>query len=172
MSFAAQLVIGLVLVVLGFGGGVKYHAGVDAQRELAAKALQESDRIQQRKFGDQAAGQHAGKLVKLSNQLGDAREQIASLSGRECLAADTVGVLNRIDGDGAAAGKPSGAAGATAGAGDERYATDKDVARFIAACRAQYGAVSDQVNKILDIEDSRHPPATSTVQTPARPPPE
>ena len=35
MSLAAQIVIALILLVAGFGGGVKYHAGVIAQRDLA-----------------------------------------------------------------------------------------------------------------------------------------
>jgi len=35
MSLAAQIVIALVLALAGFAGGVKYHAGVIAQRDLA-----------------------------------------------------------------------------------------------------------------------------------------
>jgi len=157
MTWPIQLVIAIALLLAGFGGGVKYHVGVDAQRELAAKALQESDRIQQRKFGDVASGKHAATVSKLSNQLGDARAHIASLSGRECLDAGTVGVLNRIDGDGTAAGEPARAAEGTAPGANVRYSTDRDVAGWIATCRAEYGTVESQLNQILDIEDRRHP---------------
>ncbi len=151
MSWAIQLAIALAIFAGGTATGIKYHVGVVAQRELAAERLRASDAKQQRQFNDGLAGKHAAAVDRISNQLGNAREKITKLSGRECLDLDTVSVLNAIgDQPGrAAAGEPAGAA--------EAFATDRDVSTFIAACRAQYGEVSSQLNQILDIEDRRHP---------------
>lgn len=153
MSLPLQLVIAVAIFLGGMASGIKYHVGVVAQRDLAAERLVVSDKIQQRKFSDVVSGKHAGVVARLSNQLGDARAHIATLSGRPCLTAGTVGVLNAIGEQpgGAAAGEPAGPA--------EGVATDQDVSTFIAACRTQYGEVSSQLNQILDIEDRRHPPA-------------
>ena len=153
MSWALQLALALVIFAAGGASGIKWHAGVDAQRELAAESARQSDALQQRKFIDTAAGQHAVAVAKLSNQLGTAREKIANLSGRTCLDADTVGMLNAIGGEPVRA-TPVNAAGAPQAA-----ATDRDVSTAIATCRAGYSAVAGQLDQILDIEDRRHPPA-------------
>ena len=158
MSWALQLVLALAIFTTGGAAGIKWHAGVDAQRELAAEALRKSDALQQRKFSDQAAGQHAGAVATLSTQLGNAREKIAKLSGRACLDADTVGVLNAIG------GQPVRAAAGNAAGAPQAVATDRDVSAAIAACRAGYGEVASQLNKILDIEDRRHPVSTTAAQ--------
>lgn len=152
MSLALQLALALVIYAGGLATGIKYHAGVIAQRDLAAANLVKSDQIQQRKFNDKVAGQHAATVDRISNQLGNAREKIASLSARECLDADTVGVLNSIGAEpgGAPARQPAGA--------PQAAATDRDVSTAIATCRAWYGEVASQLNQILDIEDRRHPP--------------
>ena len=145
----------------------RYDAA-DADRmraEQTAAAARESDARQQRRFADQAAARHAATLAQLNAQLGDARAHIARLSDRPCLGAGTVGMLNNI---GAPAGPgvrthPGQLAGApptpAASALDDAssYATERDTADHIAACRASYAAVSDQLNQILDIEDKRHP---------------
>ncbi|MDB5777904.1 MAG: hypothetical protein JWP93_269 [Polaromonas sp.] len=151
MSWALQLVLALAIFASGGAAGIKWHTGVDAQRELAAEALRKSDALQQRKFSDQASGQHAGAVATLSTQLGNAREKIAKLSGRACLDADTVGVLNAIGGE------PVRAAAGNAAGAPKAVATDRDVSRAIAACRAGYGEVASQLNQVLDIEDRRHP---------------
>lgn len=153
MSWAIQLVIALAIFAGGTATGIKYHVGVVAQRELKAERAAATDRVQQHRFNDKASGQHATNVAKLSTQLGDARAHIAKLSGRSCLDARTVGVLNAIGDDtsGTPASQPAGA--------PEAVATDRDVSTFIAVCRTQYGEVSSQINKILDIEDRRHPPA-------------
>lgn len=152
MGWALQLALALAIFAAGGAAGIKYHVGVDAQRELAAQKLRQSDAIQQRKFSDKAAGTHASAVATLSNQLGNAREKIAKLSGRACLDADTVGMLNAIGEQPgrAAAGEPAGA--------PEAVASDRDVAVSIATCRTWYGEVTSQLNQILDIEDRRHPP--------------
>ncbi len=152
MSIYLKLVIAAALVLAGFFGGVKFYKGVVAQRDLAAERAIASDKVQQRKFNEVASGKHVAQVSKLSTQLGDARAHIATLSGRPCLSAGSVRVLNAIGEQpgGTAASQPAGAS--------ETVATDRDVSTFIAACRAQYGEVSSQLNQILDIEDRRHPP--------------
>lgn len=114
-----------------------------------------------------AAAEHATELASIQKQLGGAHAHIATLSDRQCLGAGTVRVLNSIapgsssGGDvRAAAFDPSGAAPTPSPAAHDapqnEYASERDVADFIAVCRAQYGEVSSQVNQILDIEDARH----------------
>lgn len=154
MSWALQLVLAGIIFIVGAAGGWKAHVGVVAQRDLAAAELVKSDQIQQRKFGDVASGKHVAVVARLSTQLGDARAHIEKLTGRPCLDAGTVGVLNAI-GD-----QPGGTPASQSAGAPEAVATDRDVSTFIAACRAQYGELSSQVNQILDIEDRRHPPAT------------
>ena len=149
MSWALQLVLALVIFAAGGAAGIKYHAGVDAQRELVAKELRESDSRQQRKFSDTAAGKHASTVATLSNQLGNAREKIANLSGRACLDVDTVRVLNAIG------GQPVRATASDAAGAPQAAASDRDVGTAIAVCRAGYGEIESQLNQILDIEERR-----------------
>ena len=151
MTWALQLVLALAIFAAGGAAGIKWHAGIDAQRALAEKDLRDSDARQQRQFSDLAAGKHAGTVATLSTQLGNAREKIATLSGRACLDAGTVGMLNAIG------GQPVRAAARDAASAPEGVATDRDVSTAIADCRAGYAQVADQVNQILDIEERRHP---------------
>nr|WP_315210059.1 hypothetical protein [uncultured Albidiferax sp.] len=157
MSLAAKLALALVLFVAGLATGIKYHAGLIAQRAQAAANVQRADTIRQRQTNDGAGGEHAAQVARLSNQLGDAREKIATLSGRQCLDAGTVGVLNAIGSDPvrAVASEPASAAAAAPAGGDLRFATDRDAASAIATCRARFAEVVSQVNQILDIEESR-----------------
>ncbi len=159
MSLLAQLALALAIFVAGAAGGIKWHAGQDAVAAQAAAELRRSDELQQRKFADQAAGSHAQALAKINNQLGTAREKIASLSGRECFGADTAGVLNNVGADAGptAAGQPASQAAAVAAGTGLRYTSDRDAAGYIALCRARYSEVASQLNQILDIEDQRHP---------------
>lgn len=143
-------------------------AAADGQRiaqEQAAQQARETDARQQRRFADQAAAQHAQQLATLNTQLGAAHAHIAQLSGRACLTAGTVRMLNNIGASGlgvrAPAANLAGAPPAPAApAVDDApgYASERDTADHIATCRASYAAVSDQLNQILDIEDKRHPP--------------
>lgn len=154
--FAYLAAIG-ALLALGFAGGIKYHADADAREARQAQELRESDARQQRAFGDLAAGRHAAAVSTLQTQLGNAREKIAALSGRECLDPGTVRLLDAI-GTGpvrAPAGEPARAAEAPA-ADPGRPASDRDAARAIAACRGAYAELSSQLNQILDIEERRH----------------
>lgn len=131
---------------------------------LAAEA-RATDARQQRLFNDTAAGRHAATVAGLNTQLGEALGHVATLSGRQCLDAGTVRLLNSIGkpagdlGLRAAAVEPAGAAQAAAGPGADAapggYASERDTAHWIAVCRAQYGEVAGQLNQILDIEERR-----------------
>lgn len=153
MSILAQIAIAFLIFAAGTATGIRWHVGQDAIAENAAREQRDAFARSQRRFNDDQAGRHAGELATLNTKLGDARAQLAKLSGRTCLDAGTVGVLNAtgVQQPGAAAGQPADAASAPA-------ASDRDVAEYIATCRTRYGEVSEQLNRILDIEDRRHPP--------------
>lgn len=157
MSWSIQAVLAALIFAAGAAGGIKWHAGQDAIAAQAADEARQSDARQQRKFVDKAATSHAAALAKINNQLGNAREKIASLSGRECLDAGTVGMLNTIGVEPvpAAAGESESPAPTAASGTGLRFATERDTAGAIAVCRARYGEVSSQLNQILDIEDAR-----------------
>lgn len=150
-----------VLAAGSFWAGYQWHAGRVAQADLEAKDHVQDLQRQARRRMDASAGQHAQTLATLNTQLGDARVQIARLAGRDCLDPNTVGVLNDIGRGGvrAPAGDAEGAPPAASAGGGLRFTTDRDAASAIAICRAKYAEVSSQLDKILDIEDRRHPPA-------------
>lgn len=127
--------------------------------ELARQELIESDARLQRMASDKAAGKHAAQLAALNDQLGDAREKIASLPGRECLSDGAVGMLNATGNVAvpAPASEPASAPAAASSGSGIRFATDRDIAGYIALCRTRYAEVSEQLNKILDIEDALNP---------------
>lgn len=141
----------------------------EAQRlaaERVADEARQSDAKQQRQFNDTASGRHAATVATLSNKLGDARAQIATLStSRQCLDARTVGMLNNLGTTGGlglrtTARQSAGAAAATAadqadGSASSSYASERDTADWIAICRTRHDELANQVNEILDIEDRR-----------------
>lgn len=141
------------------------YGAKEAQRledERLAEEARQTDAKQQRQFNDTAAGRHAAKLATLNTQLGDARAQIATLSAdRQCLDARTVGMLNNLGtasslGLRTPAGEPASAPGAVAAhTPNTGYASERDVADWIALCKVRYGEVSGQLNEILDIEERR-----------------
>lgn len=158
MSTAAKLVLAFALFVAGLATGIKYHAGLIAQRDMAQANVQRANTIRQRQLNDGAGGEHAAVVAQLSNQLGNAREKIAMLSGRECLDPGTVGVLNAIGSEPvrASTGEPESAAAAAPAGGGLRFSTDRDAASAIATCRARYAEAVSQLDQILDIEAARH----------------
>ncbi|BEP93219.1 hypothetical protein GmRootA79_16030 [Acidovorax sp. A79] len=160
---------GLVAAALASAGTWRLqewrHGAKEAQRlELARQAeeARQTDARQQRKFNDTASGRHASAVATLNTQLGDARAQIATLSrDRQCLDARTVGMLNNLGtasslGLRTPAGQPAGAApAAAADTPNTGFASERDTADWIAQCKVRYGAVADQLNQILDIEERR-----------------
>ena len=159
MSWAMQSAIAMLIFAAGGASGIKWQIGVQAQAELAADDARASDARKQIKVIDKATGEHVAALASINNKLGYAREQIALLSGRECLDAGTVGVLNDIGGEPVPTptSKPASAPATPAAGGGLRFATERDTASAIAVCRARYAEVSSQVNSILDIEEKRNP---------------
>lgn len=164
---------GLVAAALAAGGtwrvqewrwGEKEAERLKAER--VADEARQSDAKQQRQFNDTASGRHAATVATLSNKLGDARAQIATLSAdRQCLDARTVGMLNNL-GTASALGlrtpasQPAGTAAAVAAPETDRtpttgYASERDTAEWIAICKTQHDALASQVNQILDIEERR-----------------
>lgn len=141
----------------------------EAQRlaaERVADEARQSDAKQQRQFNDTASGRHATTVANLSNKLGDARAQIATLSSsRQCLDARTVGMLNNLGTPGGLglrtpASQSAGAAATAATAQTDSatstgYASERDIADWIAICRTRHDELANQVNEILDIEDRR-----------------
>ena len=144
---------------IAFGAGIQWQLGVQARATLAADDIARTDAKQQQHLVDRVAANHAANLVAINQKLGNAREKIAKLSGRECLDSGTVGVLNSIGGEpvpATASDFASETGAASLGAG-LRFATERDIAGAIAICRARYAEVASQVNSILDIEEKRNP---------------
>lgn len=160
MSIWAKLVMVMALAVVCMAVGIKWEKGQEAIRAQATQEAHESDAKQERQFNDLAAGKHAAALATVNNQLGNARETIARLSGRDCLDPRAVGLLNTVGGQPvpAAAGQPASTPTAASSGGGLRFATDRDLAGAIAVCRARYAEVSSQLDQILNIEDRRSPP--------------
>ncbi len=142
---AALAALGLALVA-GCWLGIEWEQG------RAALALKEA-RVEldaQTRDMNEIALKHAELSAKINRQLGDARVRLRDLTtGRDCLSADAVRMLNTNGRDVPAA--PAGAASAPTAA-----ATDRDVGDALAICRSGYGQLSDQLNSILDIEDTKH----------------
>jgi hypothetical protein len=69
MSWALQLVLALAIFTAGGAAGIKYHAGVDAQRELAAQ--ESTAKATQKKLEriDQAAVGHEADKAQIRTQI-------------------------------------------------------------------------------------------------------
>jgi len=72
VSIAAKLVLLLACLVAGFGAGVKWHAGIDAQKEVARLELE-------RKGAEQTRAAERRQSVDVIGAINDAkkREQLA-----------------------------------------------------------------------------------------------
>jgi hypothetical protein len=143
------LLAGVTLVLLAAGS---FYAGIEWQQGRDALALKDAQAELEKA---QAASNvialaYAENSAALSRQLGNARVQLRDLTtGRDCLSAAAVGLLNGATPSVPdAAGKPASAPGA--------FATDRDVGDALAICRSAHRQLSDQLNAILDIEDTRH----------------
>jgi hypothetical protein len=141
--------IALVICGLSFAagswGGIEWQRGREA---LAMKAAQAELKAAQ-EAASVIAMAHANNTAAISRQLGNARVQLRDLSsGRDCLSADAVSLLNSAVAVPNAAGQPASQARAAA--------TDQDVGDALAVCRFAHRQLSDQLNAILDIEDTRH----------------
>jgi hypothetical protein len=169
-TYAATALVAAAIAATGAWRVQEWRWGAkEAQRmeiESQAEEARQTDARQQRQFNDTASGRHAATVATLSNKLGDARAQIATLSAdRQCLDARTVGMLNNL-GTASTLGlrtppsQPSGAAAAIAAPETDRtpttgYASERDTAEWIAICKTRHDELASQVNKILDIEERR-----------------
>ena len=165
------VVVVVVLVVVLMTGswlinGWRYEAEIANLNKMHAEAATRAATAHVRAMAEAAArGEaivlaNAAREIALNQALEDKNEEIRRLAtGRRCLDARVVGVLNRRDGAAthggavsqAAAQPVRPAAGAAAGADDgqgaiasaaagEPYASDGDVAGWMALCRARYDA--------------------------------
>ncbi|CAN7520682.1 hypothetical protein LJR074_003659 [Acidovorax sp. LjRoot74] len=169
-TYAATALVAAAIAATGAWRVQEWRWGAkEAQRmeiERQAEEARQTDARQQRQFNDTASGRHAATVATLSNKLGDARAQIATLSAdRQCLDARTVGMLNNLGtssslGLRSPASEPAGAAAAVAASETDHtptsgYASERDTAEWIAICRTRHDELASQVNKILDIEERR-----------------
>lgn len=145
---AAYLIAASAIAAGSFWAGLEWQQGRHAIALQAAIA----DRDKAQDAANNIALAHASNTAVLSRKLGDARVQLRDLTtGRNCLSADAVGVLNAIG--------PAVPPTASAPAGTPATAaTDRDVGDALAICRGEYDKLAGQVNAILDIEDMRQRP--------------
>lgn len=137
--------VALALAIGSFVAGIEWQQGREA---IALKAAQADLKVAQDAAGVIALA-HAENTAVMNRQLGNARVQLRDLTnGRDCLSAAAVGLLNGPAAVSDAAGQPARQASAAA--------TDRDVGDALAICRFAHRQLSDQLNKILDIEDTRH----------------
>ena len=141
----ALLISSAVSLALGAWGGIEWRLGREAI------ALKEA-RAELKKLSDTAndiALVYAGNTARLDRKLGDARVRLRDLTtGRDCLSADAVRLLNAGAGVPAATTEPAGPPDAAA--------TDRDVGDALALCRSEHTKLAAQLNAILDIEDRKN----------------
>lgn len=150
------LALGLVLTHLAaFAFGWQAHADDEAERAVQARAALVKLETKYREQGER----HAEVVAQLNTDLSDARLELdRHTTGRGCLSAAAVRVLNRTGRVPAPAAAPAEAPSAADGPEDDGagwFATDRDVADALAECRTRYAEVSDQLNRIIDIEVDR-----------------
>ena len=143
--------LAIVAVTAALAAG-SFYAGIEWQQGRDALALKDAQAEMEKAqaAANVVALAYAENTAVLSRQLGNARVKLRDLtSGRDCLSAAAVSVLNGpTPGVPAAAGEPASAADA--------FATDRDVGDALVTCRSGYQQLSNQLNAILDIEDTRH----------------
>jgi hypothetical protein len=120
MSWALQLVMAIVIFTAGMAGGVKFHAGLIAQRDL--KQQQDNARVQILRADkvDQAAGRHEAAKTKIETVFVPITTEVERVQtiyrDRACFDDDGVRVVNRaIDAANVAAGFPARAVSSPSG---------------------------------------------------------
>lgn len=145
----AALASAAVSLALGGWLGMRWEEGNQA---IALKAANDARKVAEQNAADVALT-HANNTAAIAAQLGDARVRIRSLTtGRDCLSAAAVRVLN--DGAGSSVSTPT----AQPASAPQAAATDQDVGDALAICRSGYSQLSEQLNAIIDITtaNSRH----------------
>lgn len=104
MSWALQLVLAGLLFASGAAAGIKWHAGVDAQRAIVERnALQEKER-NDRKAADAAAAGHETDKVQIRTVYVQAKKEAARVTQKPfyadsqlCFDDDGVRAVNGAD---------------------------------------------------------------------------
>lgn len=146
--------IAAYLSAAAFIAAGSFWAGIEWQQGRHAIALQAATaaRDKAQDAANTIALAHASNTAVLNRKLGDARVQLRDLStGRNCLSADAVSLLNAI-------GPALPAAASAPASAPAAAATDRDVGDALATCRGAYSQIAEQVNAILDIEDRKAKP--------------
>lgn len=76
MSWALQLALALVIFAAGGAAGIKYHAGVDAQRELLALEATAKETAKKLDRGDKAAAGHEADKVRIRTEFLTITEEV------------------------------------------------------------------------------------------------
>jgi uncharacterized FAD-dependent dehydrogenase len=125
MSLAIQLAIAGILLVAGFGGGVKFHAGLIAQRDLAAKVEQERETLRRIDKVDTSAVKHEAAKTRIETEFVEVTKEVIRIvkepfyvDAPMCLDPDGVRLINQ------AAGHAAPASGVASAAVRQPTATD------------------------------------------------
>jgi len=149
-ELAVKVAVAALLLSAAFLGGVRWQEGADALAQRKADDAAKETLRHVVEAGDKKGIEHAEEVDRLNAELARKQRTLYGLTdGRQCLSAAAVRVLNST-GPGAvpsAASQPASAA--------QAFATDRDVGDALASCRAEYGKLFDQVNRILDIDEVR-----------------
>lgn len=144
-TFVALALAAALSLATGFWAGVEWQQG----REAIALEKARQELREQTDRANKVAITYAENTALFNRKLGDTRAQLSRLTtGRICLHADVVRMLNHDAGVPAATGEPTGAPAAAA--------SDQDVADGIAICRGEHAKLAAQLNAILDIEDRKN----------------
>ena len=148
---------GIVAVAAAAGAWVWQANSYEAKLANIRSSIAESDRIRARAAATalQAAQVRGDVLTRdllareaLINRISkEKRDALSRLTtGRPCLSADAVGVLNGTTGAGAGVSPATGIAAATGGV----FATDADVEQWAAAARAAHDTCRHRLDALID----------------------
>ncbi len=153
----------LLLAALVFASGLAcgyFAARLKADKEIAVMSATQAKTDQARadaqaEIGRLAARHYAQNESRLlaqqtrinANLKAQQHDIKPHLTGRNCLSAPAVRVLNRADS--ARAGVPQTAA-STVAEGAQRFATDADVGHWAIEARAQYATCAQRLNTLID----------------------
>ncbi len=114
MSAVARLVLALALFAGGFAGGIKWHAGIVAERELQAQELRREKARNDRKAVDVAASGHEKDKVQIRTEFLTITEEVERVvekpfyvASEQCLDDDGLRQLATAIGPRGAASEPA-----------------------------------------------------------------
>lgn len=148
---------GIVAVAAAAGAWVWQANSYEAKLADMRSSISESDRLRARAAATalQAAQVRGDVLTRdllaneaLINRISKEKRDALSryTTGRHCLSADAVGVLNGTTGAGAGVPQSTGSSAST----DGGFATDADVGQWAAAARAAHDTCRSRLNALID----------------------